>query len=163
LNYGIFDLNLKSLKDPNMKRILSLFVLLSACFFVDAQSSTSTEDVLRLKEVEHNFGTIPQGKPVFYTFVITNTGTKPLSLDNVAATCGCTTPEWSHDPIAPGASANIRVGYNAATPNDFEKFITITYNNNQTKQLKITGTVWKAPESSAPANASVQFLKTQTL
>jgi hypothetical protein len=146
-----------------MKRILSLFILLSAVFFAGAQASTPTEDVLRLKEGEHSFGEIPQGKPVFYNFIISNTGSQALKLDNVQATCGCTTPEWDHEPIAPGANATIKVGYNAAAEGHFEKFITITYNNNQTKQLKITGSVWKAPEGSAPANASVQFLKKQTL
>jgi hypothetical protein len=92
-----------------------------------------------------------------------NTGQEPLKLDDVKASCGCTTPEWSREAIAPGATAQIRVGYNAAAENYFEKYITITYNTNQTKQLKIFGNVWKAPEGAAPANASVQFLKKQTL
>jgi hypothetical protein len=54
------------------------------------------------------------------------------------------------------------VGYNAAAENYFEKFITITYNSTQSKQLKIKGTVWKAPEGPAPANASIDLLKKQT-
>ena len=122
-----------------MRKFLSLSVLLMACFFAGAQPATETQDALKLKETEHNFGKIPQGKPVYYSFEITNTGTQALKLDNVQASCGCTTPEWSHEPIAPGATAQIKVGYNAAAENDFEKFITITYNGNQTKQLKISG------------------------
>jgi hypothetical protein len=120
------------------------------------------DDLLKLVETEHDFSKIPQGKPVYYHFEILNTGTTPLKLDNVSATCGCTTPEWSREPIAPGASAKIKVGYNAAAEGYFEKFITINYNTNQTKQLKIKGTVWKAPEGSAPVNASVDFLKKQS-
>ena len=127
-----------------------------------AQAPVSTEDVLQLKETEHDFSKIPQGKPVYYSFEIVNTGKIPLKLDNVSATCGCTTPEWSRDPIAPGATAKIRVGYNAASEGFFEKPITITYNTTQTKQIKIKGTVWKAPEGPAPTNASVDFLKKQT-
>ena len=150
-----------------MKKIPTLIVLLAAFFFAGAQSTPSTttpaEDVLKLKETEHNFGKIPQGKPVYYNFEVVNTGKEPLKLDDVHASCGCTTPEWSHEPIAPGATAIIKVGYNAAAENDFTKAITITYNTNQTKQLIIKGTVWKAPEGSAPANTSVQFLKKQTL
>lgn len=138
-------------------------MLLMACFFAHAQPATETQDVLKLKETEHDFGKIPQGKPVYYTFEIVNTGATPLKLDDVHASCGCTTPEWSREPIAPGATAQIRVGYNAAAENDFKKSISITYNSNQTKQLTISGTVWKAPEGAAPANASVQFLKKQTL
>ena len=128
-----------------------------------AVTTTATGDVLKLKDMEHDFSQIPQGKPVYYNFEIVNTGLTPLKLDNVVASCGCTTPEWSKDPIAPGATAVIRVGYNAAGEGVFEKYITITYNTSQTKQIKIKGTVWKAPEGSAPANAAVDFLKKQTL
>ena len=92
-----------------------------------------------------------------------NTGTTPLKLDNVHAICGCTTPEWSREPIAPGATAKIKVGYNASAEGPFDKSITITYNTDQTKQIKIKGTVWKAPEGSAPVNSSVDFLKKQNL
>ncbi|MEO7982634.1 MAG: DUF1573 domain-containing protein [Bacteroidota bacterium] len=121
-----------------------------------------TEDVLILKEAEHDFTSIPQGKPVYHFFEIVNTGKTELKLDDVHASCGCTTPEWSREAIAPGATAKIRIGYNAAAEGNFEKFITITYNSNQTKQIKIKGTVWKVPDGSAPVNASVDFLKKQT-
>ena len=119
------------------------------------------EETLKLKELEFDFGKIPQGKPVYHTFEVTNTGKTPLKLDNVQASCGCTTPEWSQDPIAPGATAKIKVGFNAAVEGAFEKYITITYNTTQSKQFKIKGLVWKAPEGSAPGNASVDFLKKQ--
>jgi hypothetical protein len=85
----------------------------------------------------------------------------PLKLDNVQASCGCTTPEWNKEPIVAGGTDRIKVGYNAAAEGYFEKPITITYNGNQTKVIKIKGTVWKAPAGSAPANQSVQFLKQQ--
>ena len=145
-----------------MKRITALYVLMTAFFAAGAQNQSVPEDVLLIKNTEHDFGKIPQGKPVYYTFDIVNTGKTELKLDNVQASCGCTTPEWSKDPIAPGATAKIKVGYNAAAENYFEKFITITYNSTQSKQLKIKGTVWKAPEGPAPANASIDLLKKQT-
>lgn len=146
-----------------MRRFVSLCALLTAFFFAGAQAPSETQDILQLKETEHDFAKIPQGKPAYYTFEIVNTSSQPLKLDDVHASCGCTTPEWSREAIAPGATAQIKVGYNAAAEGPFEKVITITYNSNQNKQLKIKGTVWKAPEGAAPANASVQFLKKQTL
>jgi Protein of unknown function (DUF1573) len=147
-----------------MKKFATLFVLLAAFLFVGAQTTAIPEDPLQLKETEHDFTKIPQGKPVYCYFDVVNTGKTELKLDNVQASCGCTTPEWSRDPIAPGATAKIKVGYNAASEGYFEKTITITYNEtHQTKLLKIKGTVWKAPEGAAPANASVEFLKKQTL
>ena len=49
--------------------------------------TTPVEDVLNLKETEHDFLTIPQGKPVYYSFDIINTGKTPLKLDDVHASC----------------------------------------------------------------------------
>ena len=145
-----------------MRRIILLLIVVTSALFAGAQTVDSNGDPLQLKETEHNFGQIPQGRPVFYFFEITNLGKDPLKLDDVHASCGCTTPEWSRDAIDPGAGAKIKVGYNAASQGPFEKYITITYKGGQTKQLKITGTVWKAPEGSAPVNASIDFLKKQT-
>ncbi len=145
-----------------MKKIISLLSLIGCFFVAGAQLQAPTEDVLVLKQSEHNFDLIPQGKPVYYTFEIVNTGKVALKLDDVHASCGCTTPEWSRDPIAPGATAKIKVGYNAAAEGAFTKTINITYNTNQSKQLMIKGTVWKAPEGAAPVNASIDLLKKQT-
>ena len=166
-----------------MKHTLTLIPALFFCFIAGAQPGheghnhdnkvtvpvlnsppiAQKEDALKIKEMEHNFGMIPQGKPVYYSFEIMNTGKEPLKLDNVSATCGCTTPEWSREEIAPGAKSVIKVGYNAAAEGHFEKPITITYGGSSMKQIRILGQVWKAPEGAAPANASVQFLKKQTL
>ena len=159
--------NFELLKHVYMKKILCLFSLLIAFTFTRAQTTVLPVPVqidwLQLKETEHDFSTIPQGKPVYYNFEIVNSGSSALKLDNVQASCGCTTPEWSTDPIAPGSTAKIKVGYNAAGEGFFEKFITITYNTTQTKQIKIRGTVWIAPQGPAPVNASIDFLKKQTL
>ncbi|HMR93063.1 MAG TPA: DUF1573 domain-containing protein [Chitinophagaceae bacterium] len=128
-----------------------------------AQNPGPATTALTVKEPAYDFGKIVQHKPVYHSFEIVNTGSAPLKLDNVTATCGCTTPEWSREAIAPGTSSFIKVGYNAAAEGPFEKYITITYNTNEQKQLKITGTVWKTPEGAAPANAAVRFLKKQSL
>jgi hypothetical protein len=116
-------------------------------------------DFLQINENTHNFGDIPQGRPAVYVFEIVNNGPVPLKLDNVQASCGCTTPEWSRDPIPAGATAKIKVGYNAYADGPFTKTVTIVYNTNQTKTLTISGKVYKAPSGSAPDNASVQLLK----
>jgi hypothetical protein len=146
-----------------MRKFAFISALLVCSYIAVAQPApaANTQDPLVLKETEHDFSMIPQGKPVYYFFTIVNTGITPLKLDDVHASCGCTTPEWSRDPIAAGANAQIKVGYNAAAEGTFEKYITITYNATQSKTIKIKGTVWKAPEGSAPPNTSVDFLKKQ--
>ncbi|MEJ7914143.1 MAG: DUF1573 domain-containing protein [Chitinophagaceae bacterium] len=122
---------------------------------------TAAPDVLGLKESSFDFGQIPQGKPVYHSFELVNRGTAPLLLENIQTTCGCTTPEWSKSPVAPGKSTLVKVGFNAAAEGPFDKIITVQYNGTGTKQIKITGIVWKAPISAAPANPSIQFLKQQ--
>lgn len=126
---------------------------------VSPSANETKPDVIRLKEDGHNFGKIPQGRPTTYNFEITNTGTEALRLENVQASCGCTTPEWSKEPIAAGASATIKVGYNAYAEGNFKKTVTIFYNGNKTKVLTISGEVFKSPTSSAPENSSIQLLK----
>ncbi len=138
-----------------------LFTLCSSFLLLMAVHAQTAEDVLGLKEVEFNFGSIPQGKPVYHVFQIINKGKTPLKLDNVQASCGCTTPEWSREPLAPGATGTIKVGYNAAAEGNFEKMVTVQYNETSTKQITIKGEVWRAPAGSAPANASINFLKQQ--
>lgn len=139
-------------------------LLLMLLFFgvTQAQTSAVAAAALVAKETEHDFGKVSQGKPVYYSFTVVNKGDQPLKLDNVSATCGCTTPEWSKAPIAPGGTTQIKVGFNAAAEGPFEKFITLQYNGDKTTQLKIKGTVWTPPAGAAPANAAVQFLKQQT-
>ena len=126
-----------------------------------ALATTPADDlVLVLKETEFNFGKIPQGKPVTHIFLVDNKSKDSLKIANVLACCGCTTPDWEKDKaIAPGASTQITVGYNAAAEGAFTKFITITYNGTQTKQITITGEVWKTPATSAPENKSLNDLK----
>ncbi len=126
-----------------------------------AQITKPSEDSLHLIETEFDFGKIPQGKPVTHVFEFTNTGTTAFSLDNVQASCGCTTPEWNKDVVAPGATSKIIVGYNAMNDGPFAKPVTITYNGNQTKQIIIKGEVWKTPVTSAPENTSLNSLKNE--
>jgi hypothetical protein len=146
------------------KAVLFTIYGLMVAFTLCAQTTSTTvapakEETLRLKDNSYSFGKIPQGRPVNHVFTIQNVGSEPLLLENVQASCGCTTPEWSREPIAPGAEAIIKVGYNAYAEGHFNKTVTIIYNNGQTKALVISGEVYKLPASSAPENASVQFLK----
>ena len=116
---------------------------------------------LTLKETEFDFGKIPQGKPVTHVFEFTNTGNSPFALENVQASCGCTTPVWNKDTVAAGQTAVIKVGYNAANDGPFTKAVTITYNGTQTKQIIIKGEVWQTPVTSAPLNTALNNLKNE--
>lgn len=169
-----------------MKKIFTIFACLSITLAVTAQenagnvskkntgskkiASPKTSEVVQpvianenllLKETEYDFGKIPQGKPVTHVFEFTNTGKMPLTVDNVQASCGCTTPVWNKEVVAPGKTSKITVGYNAANEGAFAKPVTITYNGNLTRQIIIKGEVWKTPVTSAPENSGVTSLKNE--
>ncbi len=124
-----------------------------------AVAPETVADGLAVKEAEHNFGKIPQGTPVTYNFTVNNSSNAPFKLENVQASCGCTTPEWNKEEvIQPGNTGIIKVGYNAAAAGPFNKTITVTYNGSQTKQLFIKGEVWTIPAESAPVNTPMKSL-----
>ena len=115
---------------------------------------------LSLNKELHDFGKIPQGKPVTYEFEVKNTSASPVKISNVQASCGCTTPEWDKEnAIAPGATTKITVGYNAVAEGAFTKPVTITYGDGVTKVINIKGEVWKTPAESAPANTGINAIK----
>jgi len=117
-------------------------------------------ETLVVKQEVHDFGKIPQGKPVTTVFEVSNSGKEPLKIANVQASCGCTTPEWDKEnPIPAGGNSKITVGYNAVAEGPFTKIVTITYNENLTKVITIKGEVWKTPATSAPENKGLQDLK----
>lgn len=154
-----------------MNRILLFFSFLLVSFSLKAQDKTASPnapvveqsnikpEVLVFKESEFDFGKIPQGKPVNHTFTFINKGTEPVALENVHASCGCTTPQWTKDTIPPGGSSQIKVGFNSAAEGDFARPITVTYNGTSIKQLIIKGEVWKTPVTSAPENSALNKLK----
>ena len=161
-----------------MKKIFTLLFAVLLVALVNAQTTAVTTNVttvpttaevkpvvpnpelLTMKEMEFDFGKIPQGKPVTHIFDVLNKGNETLLISNVQASCGCTTPQWDKDqPVDAGKTTKITVGYNAAAEGPFTKQITITYNGGQVKVINIKGEVWKTPAASAPENKSINDLK----
>jgi hypothetical protein len=83
----------------------------------------------------YDFGKIAKNKPVTAEFKFTNSGKVPLTLSNVQASCGCTTPDWTKEPVAPGKSGFIKATYNAAATGPFSKSVTITANVESGQQI----------------------------
>ena len=115
--------------------------------------------MLQVQDPTHDFGDIPQGRPITYTFVLYNHNPDTLRLAHVEASCGCTTPHWTDAPIPPGDSSLLPVTYNAAGDGRFTKSITLFYSSNLHQMLYIKGFVWKTPDTSVPLNAGIQLVK----
>jgi len=75
-----------------------------------------TEDkfpVMQIDTPSVDLGTIYQGDTIMHTYRFKNTGNMPLVLSTVNASCGCTTPSYSSDPVQPGESGFIKVKFNS--------------------------------------------------
>ena len=89
-----------------MKRLLSFVALAFAC------SSMMAQAVIKFEKTVVNFGNFKEDKVQTCEFVFTNTGDKPLVIQQAYASCGCTVPNHPKNPIAPGAKGVIKVSYN---------------------------------------------------
>jgi len=131
-----------------MKKLIAGIALFGTFALASAQTIT-------FDKTTFDYGTVKPSSDGIRFFTVTNTGDKPLVLSNVKASCGCTTPEFSTDPIMPGKSAKIKVGYNTAINGGFNKMIEVFSNDpaNSRSVIYIKGTVdANAPEVAvAPA------------
>lgn len=91
-----------------------------------------------------DFGTIGEGTEMTYRFNFQNTGKHDLLITHVKASCGCTTPAWSKDPLKPNEKGFIEVKFNSkGKAGLLTKTITVTANfeGELNKTLKIRGEV----------------------
>ncbi len=123
------------------KVVVSLLVLtLVGLFQLQAQKAPYIE----FESIEYDYGKIKESDGMAYgVFNFTNTGGSPLVITDVKPSCGCTSPEWTREPIAPGKTGYIKSGYNPQNrPGAFNKTIRVTSNaENNTVILRIKGDV----------------------
>ncbi|MBO5871489.1 MAG: DUF1573 domain-containing protein [Bacteroidaceae bacterium] len=137
-----------------MRKILFLAcMLLMTALCMNAQSkktvnsnvrptgSSNAENYAEIKfdTLRYNFGIFPQSDPIRKcTFRFTNVGTAPLIINQAFASCGCTVPAYTKDPIKPGERDSINVTYNGKglMPGRFSKTITIR-SNSKTKIVRL--------------------------
>ena len=131
-----------------MKKILS-----TLCVALMAVASFAQQPVITFEKTEHDFGKINEADGrVSTVFSFKNEGMTPLVLSNVRASCGCTTPTWTKEPVEPGQTGSITVTYNPnGRPGRFQKTVTITSNATEaTTRVYIKGEV--IPKQAKPVN-----------
>ena len=120
-------------------------ILFTALMLVCSIAYASAQAEIKFDKLTHDFGTFPESSPVVTcTFTFTNTGNQPLVINQAVASCGCTVPEYSKDPIQPGAKGTIKVTYNGTGkfPGHFKKSITIRTNGKvEMTRLYVEGTM----------------------
>jgi hypothetical protein len=153
----IYKLNRKKMKNL----FLSIGLIISGIIFsgnVNAQVEITKGAKIKFNKEVHDYGTVKYDGDGTCTFDFTNEGNEALVISNAKGSCGCTVPEWPKEPIAPGASASIKVKYDTKRPGAINKSVTITSNAVNVEggivTVRIKGEVLPAPDSGAPVNNS---------
>jgi hypothetical protein len=76
-------------------------------------ASAENAAVMSFQETEYDFGTIKEGEVVEHIFKFTNTGKTPLVIESASASCGCTAPDWTKAPVAPGEQGQVKVRFDS--------------------------------------------------
>lgn len=125
-----------------MTKNMKIALFSTACLLIAL--CTFSQPVMKVSATEHNFGKFREeaGRQT-YDFVVMNTGDQPLVIQNIVASCGCTTPEWTKSPIPPKGTGKITAIYDPVNrPGPFNKTLSVYTNSKpQVTVLVIKGEV----------------------
>lgn len=125
-----------------MKNLIFLLVMLASAA---AFGQSTTGALLVWEKNSYDFGEIPEGDKVEFTFKFVNGGTEPLIITNVTTQCGCTAPRgWPRDPVLPGGKGEITISFNSSGKfGRINKVATVVSNaaNKEKSQLLLSGSV----------------------
>lgn len=134
---------MKKLKISALLAVLAFSPFYANVFPIDGTSVVKIiGDAIKWKSESIDVGNIPQGKPKLIRFEFTNTTSKPIIIENVAPSCGCTTADYTKTPILPGKKGFVEASYNAANAGAFMKTVNVTTSDSKTpKTLSFKGVV----------------------
>jgi len=101
------------------------------------QDSVS-EPVMLFDTLEHDFGTIIEGERVVGYFDFQNGGDQDLMITSVEATCGCTTPGWSSEPLKPGEIGRLEVIFDASGRSGAQRKVVTVQSNASNQPVRLT-------------------------
>lgn len=155
-----------------MKKALVLALSL-ACAGFSAQAQTASASAakpanaqakpagpqIQFDEMKYDFGSAKQGEVVKHVFKFKNIGTQPLVISNIGVSCGCTTPDWTREPVMPGKTGMITAKFNSAGKMGMQnKVLTIESNSvGGNAMVSLVGDVKdaNAAMTAAPASTDV--------
>jgi len=139
------------------KKYISLAILMIIIAFAGSGCSDDPENEAKKKGQElwfdeylHDYGQIEKGSDGLWTFECKNIGAYPIVINKVRSTCGCTVPEWTKEPIEPGATGEITIKYNTALTGTFLKSLFV-YSSaaNSPVKIQVKGKVVAVEEENA--------------
>ena len=125
-----------------MKHLLTILFVLST-LFVSSQITEKDGAFIQVDKIVHDFGNVEYGSNLICEFIISNTGSKPLTLSSCKGSCGCTVPTCQPIPILPGQTYTMVVKYDSKREGIINKSVTIWSNavNEPVKVVRIQGFV----------------------
>lgn len=105
------------------------------------EAAKMPKTTIEFAETKHDFGTIKEGEKPRHTYKFKNTGANPLLISKVTVGCGCTTPFFSKEPIAPGGEGEIVIEFNSKGKEGHQEKSAIVHSNGQVAAMSIGFTV----------------------
>lgn len=134
-----------------MKKIYHIIlsvILLSLHNIATSQVIENSDMVFKI--ISCDIGNLPEERGVkVIPFEFTNKGTRPIIINSVSVSCGCTTVSYPREPIMPGAKSKIEITYDpVGRPGFFDKkILVLTDSRRKQNVLTITGNVIERPKS----------------
>lgn len=116
------------LKLSSLTYLLCCLVVITDNVNAQTNNSNSNPNIV-FEKTSHDYGVIFAGDNGEVVFNFKNEGNTPLVINNVVASCGCTVPKWSKNPIMPKQSGDIKVEYNTNIIGDIKRSITVSTND----------------------------------
>ncbi len=102
------------------------------------QQGSVLEPVMLFDTLEHDFGTIIEGERVVCYFDYVNDGGTELVINSVEATCGCTTPGWSREPLKPGEGQSLELIFDASGRSGAQRKVVTVQSNASNAKVRLT-------------------------
>ncbi len=124
-----------------MKRVfIAAFILI----YTSSSLLAQRKETLRFEEMVFDFGNVQEvAGPVTHNFQFENVSGRPVKILGVKPSCGCTTPDWTKDVVAPGAKGFVAAKFDPKSrPGFFNKTLAVTTDGQaETVVLTIKGNV----------------------
>ncbi|MBJ6111702.1 DUF1573 domain-containing protein [Hymenobacter sp. BT523] len=118
-----------------------------------AKAGQTAGPAITFEESKYDFGSVVQGGTVDHTFKFKNTGTAPLIISNIGVSCGCTTPEWTKEPVAPGKTGTISAHFNSTGKMGMQTKV-LTIESNATAGATTVSLVGEVKDPTVASNAA---------
>jgi hypothetical protein len=123
-----------------MKKLLTVIVLLLVGVTTAVRADDPVKGAVKFDLLIYDFGEVAYGSDVSHSFTFKNVSKQPVAIKNVTASCGCTTPSWTKEPVMPNKSGNVTAKYDSSRIGAFTKTLTVDVNG-EIIVLTIKGTI----------------------